>query len=303
MCKMTVQTSPRPLALAAALHAAFYAAMAASTTLAYSAGFATGAQASGLPLAPHRAIYDISLDRTAAGSGVAELTGRMVYELKGNACKGYEQRIRFVTRTQSPKGKETVMDLRSTYRELQKPGQFDFETQQFRDDRLLEETIGTARRAPKGNKLTVQLRKPLRKRMTFDKQTLYPIEHTVRILEAARAGKRIYMSDLYDGSEKGLKVYETTAVIGDRKPAGHNKSLPEARNAGELDRVASWPVSLSYFNPSDKREDAVPEYELAFLFFDNGVSRRLFIDYGSFAIRAKLVGLTMFEASPCTSGR
>ena len=129
---------------------------------------------------------------------------------------------------------------------------------------------------------------------------LFPIQHTREILEAARAGRRIYSSDLYDGSEKGAKIYETTAVLGDRKPPGYNTALPPVVNGKALDSQAAWPVSLSYFGKERRARDAVPEYELAFLFYENGVSRKLFIDYGSFAIKGRLVRLKMLDGGTCS---
>ncbi len=57
----------------------------------------TAAPAEAVVLSPHRAVYDITLDRAAGGSGIAEMSGRMVYELTGNVCTGYSQSMRFVT--------------------------------------------------------------------------------------------------------------------------------------------------------------------------------------------------------------
>ena len=48
-------------------------------------------------LAPHRAVYEMSLANTRGGSGVTAVSGRMVYELTGSACEGYTQNMRFVT--------------------------------------------------------------------------------------------------------------------------------------------------------------------------------------------------------------
>jgi hypothetical protein len=250
-------------------------------------------------LSPHRAVYNITLERTAAGSGVAELSGRMVYEFKGSACKGFEQTIRFVTQTESPKGKQTLMDLRSYYHEDGDAARFRFETRQFQDERLAETVSGNARRGRDKSGVRVTVKKPRRLQRTFGRHVLFPIQHTIEILEAARAGAKVYVADLYDGSEKGGKLYATTAVFGDRKPPGHNASLPKAVNAKVLDGQASWPVSLSYFDKKKGADDSVPEYELAFLFFENGVSRKLFIDYGSFAIRGRLTRLDMLKPDTC----
>lgn len=262
---------------------------------------ALSASAGPVQLAPHRAVYTITLDRTAAGSGVSELSGRMVYELKGSVCKGYVQTIRFVTQTESPKGKQTLMDLRSFYREDGDARRFRFETRQFQDERLAETVAGDAQRGDDKGAVRVTVKKPRHLRKTFGRDVLFPIQHTIEILEAARAGKKVYAADLYDGSEKGAKLYETTAVFGDRKPPGYNSSLPPAENGKLLDGQSAWPVSLSYFDKTTSAGDSIPEYELAFLFFENGVSRKLFIDYGSFAIKGRLTRLEMLKPDDCNN--
>ena len=63
--------------------------------------------------------------------------------------------------------------------------------------------------------------------------------------------------------------------------------------------MKAWPVSLSYFDAASGKADAVPSYELAFLFYENGVSRKLMIDYGEFAIRGQLIDLTMLDKGKC----
>ena len=49
-------------------------------------------------LAPHRAVYDLALDKASDRSGITGITGRMVYEFNGSACEGYTVTFRFVTR-------------------------------------------------------------------------------------------------------------------------------------------------------------------------------------------------------------
>ena len=119
------------------------------------------------------------------------------------------------------------------------------------------------------------------------------------MLDAARAGKSIFSADLYDGSEKGEKVYATTAVIGTRVAPGKAAKTPDVKNSEKLENLAAWPVSLSYFDKKAERSDGTPSYELAFLFFENGVSQRLFIDYGDFSIRGALKDLTFLDAPAC----
>ena len=43
----------------------------------------------------------------------------------------------------------------------------------------------------------------------------------------------------------------------------------------------------------------LPVYELSFLFFENGVSRKLFIDYGEFAIQGEIKEIAFYPPSKC----
>ena len=58
-------------------------------------------------------------------------------------------------------------------------------------------------------------------------------------------------------------------------------------------------MSIGYFEPGSDHTDAVPVYELSFLFFENGVSRRLVIDYGEFSIRGDLKEIVFHPPSKC----
>jgi hypothetical protein len=109
----------------------------------------------------------------------------------------------------------------------------------------------------------------------------------------------VFIGDLYDGSEKGEKVYATTSVIGRRQAPGAMKAPAAVKGADALDRQASWPIAISYFEPGSEKKDAVPSYELSFRFYDNGVSTRLVIDYGDFAIKGELTDLEFLEAPKC----
>ena len=250
-------------------------------------------------LAPHRAVYDMSLDRAGASAGISALTGRMVFELKGSACNGYQQSMRFVTETLDQSGKASVTDQRSTFKEDARKGRFQFRTDQFRNDRLASQSRGVAVRSKAPGSLSVSISQPKKKSLNVKRSVVFPVEHSIRLLEAAKAGKRLYSADLFDGSEKGEKVYATTAALGERKPAGVNLSIGGKERASSLNDLAAWPVSLSYFEVSSKKRDAVPNYELSFLYFENGVSRKLFIDYGTFSMRGRLVKLTMLPQKPC----
>jgi len=262
--------------------------------------FAQGVQAA-VTLAPHRAVYEITLDQSKARTSVSDMTGRMVYELSGSACEGYSQSMRFVTRVVNQEGSATITDLRSTSWEDALAKAFRFTSNQLRDSKVSETTQGEANRASSDAPGKIVLTKPAAKEIAIKRATYFPIQHSMALIEAARKGVTVFTADLYDGSEKGEKVYNTTAYIGKAKPTGHNKTLATVAQASRLDAIKSWPVSISYYDDATGKTDAVPSYELAFLYFENGVSRKLFIDYGDFAIRGTLSQITFLEPGKCNA--
>jgi hypothetical protein len=250
-------------------------------------------------LSPHRAIYDMTLATSRGGTGVTAVSGRMVYELTGSPCEGYTQNMRFVTQMTNQGGTSVVTDLRSSSWEEASGKRFRFNSSQYRDEKATEVTAGDAARANTADDVKVELTKPAKKGLSLSSGVYFPVQHSIALLKAAKAGKATFRADLYDGSEKGEKVYDTVSFIGKGVPPGGNRKLPSVKNAEQLDKLAAWPVSIGYFEPGSDKTDAVPVYELTFLFFEDGVSRKLFIDYGEFAINGELKEITFHEPSKC----
>jgi len=252
-------------------------------------------------LAPHRAVYDLTLEK-ASGNTLAGVQGRLVYELLGSACSGYTQNMRFVTRSTSNEGEVSISDQRSSTWEDNAGSQFRFTSSQYRDQELAEQSAGTARRdGPEGD-IIVELTRPEQKQVVIGGKALFPVQHSIALIAAARRKETLFTADFYDGAENGQRSYLTTAAIGRQLPAGFNKGLPRIANAERLDAVAAWPVSLSYFEHAPENKDAVPAYEMSFVFFDNGVTRRLYIDNGEYTMRGTLTELTFLQAETCSKG-
>lgn len=272
--------------------------LAALAILAVGAPISTEATAAGVAFASHRAVYDISLSRTGAASGVDELEGRLVYELSGNACDGYAQSMRFVTRT-SKSGESQVTDLRTTSWEDAPAKRLRFTSRNYQNSTLSEETEGDARRPDSKSPAKVDIVKPGRGQAGLPANVYFPIQHSVAVIEAARSGALMLTADLFDGSEDGRRVYATTTVIGVPKKPGA-LSFPELSANGErLAQTASWPVSSSYYEKKTQRGDSIPDYEMSYRLHDNGVTSELTIDHGDFAFNGKLKELTFLPDKPC----
>ena len=120
--------------------------------LASSAVFASLPAGAAQLLAPHRAVYDLALDKASDRSGITGITGRMVYEFNGSACEGYTVTFRFVTRINT--GDTTrLTDQQTTTFEDAEGKTFSFVTKSFVDQNLDKETRGIATRDGAGVKV------------------------------------------------------------------------------------------------------------------------------------------------------
>ena len=276
---------------------AISAALLCTTTDALRAQVAGGA----VQFRPHRAVYDITFDHATPGSGVADMTGRMVYEMTGTNCGEYAQNMRFVTRMTNQDGVAQVNDLRTTSFEELASHRLRFSSSQYENQKLSEASQGTAGPGNGSSLIEAKLTKPAKKTVKLPADIYFPIQHSLALVQAARAGHSQFTANLYDGSDKGEKFYETSAVIGPRAAPGSVSVPAKLANGDKLNAIPSWPIAIGYFEPGPSQLDALPTYELSFRFYENGVSSRLYIDYGDFAIRGELKELTFLEEGKCST--
>jgi hypothetical protein len=249
-------------------------------------------------LAPHRAIYEMTLDGARSASGITGIDGRMVFEFTGSACDGYSLNMRMVTQMTDSQGQTNMTDLRSSTWEQGDGKKFRFQSAQYLNDKLGDVTMGRAVREAPSEAVKVKLSQPSRAELNLSGQILFPTQHSLAVIEKALSGQSLFQARIYDGSEKGRKVYETTAFIGTKvEPGTDDTKLEEPAKEKNLSALPSWPVSIGYFEPKDG--DQTPSYQIDFRLYENGVSRELVIDYGDFSIQGTLTSLEYLKAKEC----
>jgi len=247
-------------------------------------------------LASHRAIYDLKLVHTRGNSPAVAARGRILYDFSGNSCDGYALQFRQVSELDNGEGKVTLSDLRSTTWEDGAAKKFIFKSQNYVNETLIDSVDGQAER--QRDNVAVSLTQPAAKTFGVEAGTVFPTDHMRRIIEAAREGKNILELPVYDGSEKGEKVYNTLTVIG---PAiAPNERVPADAAAREpaLAGLKRWPVTVSYFDRT-ARDDQAPVYSIRFEVYENGISRALVLDYNEFAISGELTSVELKNSTPC----
>ena len=239
-------------------------------------------------LLSHRAVYDLKLKSARSNSGVSALDGRMVMEWT-DSCDGSTLNQRIQTRTYDSDGNAMVTDFRISTWEAQDGSSFRFNAHQETDNQATEEFVGRAGKDRDGAG-NVTYTKPPQGTLKLGVGTLFPSQHTKAMIEAGVAGKSILTAKVFDGSGPDT-AYEAVGAIGKEETPDDGTS-PGA-GAALLKGVRSWPMRLAYFPVGDS--DGLPEYEIGFRMYANGVSTNLELDYGDFTVAGVL---NQIEALP-----
>jgi hypothetical protein len=242
-----------------------------------------------MPLAPHRAVYDLALESASDRSGISGITGRMVYEFNGSACEGYTVTFRFVTQIETSEVSRLTDQQTTTFEDADGKN-FSFVTKSFVDQNLDKEVRGTA--TIENDATSVELEKP--EQETLDLAgTQFPTQHLIELIGKAKAGETFYETSLFDGSEEADRVLITTVIVGKETQA--EPADPEAAALAALEPQSYWPVNIAYFDGNEGGGEELPVYQISFKLHENGITRDLVMDYGEFAMKGKLVDLAMFD--------
>ena len=122
-----------------------------------------------------------------------------------------------------------------------------FKSTSFRQGMLKDgEVDGDAKLTAQGD-LNVDLKQPKRTVFGSTGETVFPTEHLKRLIEAGRRGDTTLSIRVYDGSNKGDKVYDTLGLIGRRIEPGAALTSVEEPARQQLSAQARWPITISYF--------------------------------------------------------
>jgi hypothetical protein len=255
-----------------------------------------------VPFLPHQALYDLSLVKSRGSNPVNSARGRILYNFSGSACEGYTSEFRQVSELEVGEGKMMLSDLQSSSWEDGDGRSYRFKIDSRTNDSDPSPVDGMAERT--GDHITVKLKQPQTKTFTLDGSTVFPTEQIRRIIAAARDGKSLLELTVYDGSDNGEKVYNTLSVIGQPIPGTKEAQSPDPSTSSEqMKTLTRWPVTVSYYDRDAQKKDGeqTPVYAMSFELYENGVSRKLVLDYNDFVIAGALDKFDVKDkdAKPC----
>ncbi|TCK27942.1 uncharacterized protein DUF1849 [Ancylobacter aquaticus] len=253
---------------------------------------ASALPAMAIQLSPHRATYAVSLDASKSGTRINGAEGRIVYEMRGSACDGYSVQLRQDTALATEGGRVNSEVTTATWEDGEGKS-YRFRVTNRVNGETSEEADGVAER--KEGDLTVMATKPEERTLALGKNILLPTQHVLRLIRSAESGEAVLEAPVFDGSPDARKVYDTLAVIG--RETRDAKGLEDAATAGDLAGRPRFPVTISYYERGGSSE--TPDYVISFDMFDNGVSRKLTLDYGEFALNGTLISYEALAKEDC----
>ena len=244
--------------------------------------------------APYRGTYDMKMRRADPSTGINGASGRMTVEWM-DVCHGYTLNQRIVTELGFREGEDMLTDLRVSTWESRNGNDFRFSFHNYVNGEPAEVSQGEAKRAADGSG-QADYSWPRGKEAQFPKGTVFPTTHGMELVRAARSGKRSLTRIIFDGAPDGA-LYRAVAFIGDKRRAERAAGRSDPPWKRTLDKLESWPVIVSYYRVGDSGE--VPEYEVSYRLYENGISDQLLLDYGDMVFEASIAGLVIYDKPDC----
>jgi hypothetical protein len=238
---------------------------------------AAAPSAGAIELTSHRAAYRLVLDPARPNQDVESATGAMLYEVV-DRCGAWTVQQRFTLQVVARSGQAFEMSSDYATWENRDGTRLRFRLRQATDGTVTKTIAGEATLDAPGGSGAARLTAPDQREVALPRGTLFPMIHTLRLLEAARRGDRVLAAPVFDGtSEDGAQ--DTNTVITGRLPADPKVSFAALRD------LASWRVRIAFFAPGGMGQ---PEYEVGIRYFENGVADELKMDFIDFAVAGTL---------------
>jgi hypothetical protein len=242
-------------------------------------------------LAPHRAVYSLNLIENSNHGSWESVVGRMVYELTGSPCEGYQQQFRQMIILSNSEGGRQLLDDYSSVNEASDEKRLDFFAKNIGKDEVVETINGSAQRLENG--VIVHYTSPTRSELHLPAQTTFPISYTKSLITAALAGRKSLDLLQFDGTENTSAAQRTFAII------GAEKSL---KSSSEIDLVTKifgkqrhWPVTIGF----GYEDQLSSEYSIFQEILENGVAVNLILDLKEFKLGGHLQNITKLDEKKC----
>lgn len=257
-------------------HAVLAALFLAAAPAAYAANSPPPVPQGESALLAHKASYTLAL-ASVKGTDVVGARGTMAYEVT-DACDGWAVRQQLRMAITNSDGQEIQMASDYATWESKDGLRFRYHMRQTTDTAVTSQTDGEASLQKIGGPGQAHYSTPRDNTSQLPPGTVFPMAHTVALINAAREHKRFVSLPLFDGTDEN-GVEDSFIVVLDWKQ-------PTPERWAALSPLPSTRVHISFF---DHQPSAMtPTYEVAMRYWENGVADNMLMNFGDFTMNAKL---------------
>jgi hypothetical protein len=252
----------------------------------YSAGFLLGlavltctGRAWAVEMVAHRAFYSLKLGAVSQGSDFVGAQGNMGLSIE-RTCDGWTMSQTLRMDLATPDGGEIIQDLRFTAWESDDGTRYRFFSSN-KVNGVREDFRGRALKGTASGTGNANYRIPEGLKVPLPKGTLFPLSHTLWLIEKAMAGERQVSNTVFDGAgAEGAQ--QVTAFIGPKMKSGQHITKEQAEVLGPLSQRPGWNIRMGFYELDF--QNSVPDYEVEILQLDNGITPSLMWDYHGFTV-------------------
>ncbi|OSQ36577.1 EipB family protein [Thalassospira mesophila] len=239
-------------------------------------------------LVSHVAEYRLRLVSTSANSSVIAARGAFGFRFE-KVCDGWISELRNSLILQGPQGGAINSSYSMTQWEDFAAKHYRFRVRDFQDGYLTDEVNGNAER--QDDKVVVHYEKPVEVTEELPVDTLFPTQHSIKLLQRALDGQTFASDRVFDGGGD-TPTYQISSVV--------SGAIPADNKAKDEDHIASNPfhrISMAFF--PIENDDERPAYEMSIDYGKNGVAQGLVQNYGDFKLKGDLIRVRELPAPQC----
>ena len=244
--------------------------------------FATSSQ-----LLSHKATYTLNVENIKDNSFLEGGQGQTFFEIVEN-CNGWNIKENYMIVYELPNKKiANSFSSYSTFENyLATKHSFELnEKSEFIGEKSYQGFVEKNKKTISGSIINNSIEK-----INLEKDILFPIEHLLKLIKAAKSGEKIFTKKVFFGNEGEEFVKIVSAFIGQIRNS-------TSEDIEYLKNKKIWPIKVAFYKEKSKQVN--PEYEINLEIDDFGVVHSYKVDYGNFEIKALLKKFELLPKRTC----
>ncbi|MBL8708767.1 MAG: DUF1849 family protein [Rhodospirillaceae bacterium] len=239
-------------------------------------------------LLPHRVVYTLTLGSSGA---VGRGDGLMSFEVK-DVCDGWAMDLKAELNLATEDGEVHRLGWSQVSWEAKDGTRYRYFSRELTDTEETARRRGEARRESIDAPATVTADLPQKAEFELPAGVMFPLQHTIALIEADAAGKPYLLVNLFDGS-----IGDHAVELGAALSRGGKDWTQPGKDVPELRGLHSFPVALAFY--MGESPEGLPDTEQRMRLYENGVVGQLDFAFGDINVQARIDDFKALPPEDC----